>query len=96
MKTKTIIIVGIIALLLFTLFLTQCTINPKHQVDLKKCEYYYDGCNSCTVINGTASHCTKIACGSNFVSDFEICTEKLCLSLKPVNLYKPPHCIKQK
>lgn len=71
---KKIIIIGS---LLLVLFLVGCTSVNDTSVDLTNCKTYFDGCNTCGVIDGQIAGCT----------------EKACESVDDSPGYKEPECI---
>ena len=57
--TKKIIIIGI---MLGLLLVAGCSIKPNKDIDLSNCKKYFDGCNTCDVVDGKVAGCTEMAC----------------------------------
>ncbi len=60
---------------LLLLFLVSCT--PINDTDLTNCKTYFDGCNTCSVVEGS----------------LQGCTEKACESVDGSSAYKEPECL---
>ena len=58
----------IIGLCIIGLFISACTntdnspSDTNDDIDLMNCISYYDGCNTCQVVNGEIGGCTKMYC----------------------------------
>ncbi len=55
----------ILAIILFSIVAAGCTVNnsdEKNKVDLSNCKIYYDGCNTCDVLDGKIIQCTERVC----------------------------------
>lgn len=57
---KKIIIIGI---MLGLLLVTGCSTKSNESIDLSNCKKYFDGCNTCAVVDGKITACTEKACG---------------------------------
>ena len=55
-------IIFLIPALFATLFLAGCTQVDEEGIDLTNCKIYFDGCNTCSIVNGEIEGCTEIAC----------------------------------
>jgi len=64
----------IIGTFFLVLFLVSCTQVSESGVDLTNCKSYFDGCNTCSVVNGEIEMCTEIGC--EFIDDNGNPTEK--------------------
>ncbi len=50
--------------LFLVLLLVGCTSVNDTSVDLTNCKTYFDGCNTCGVVDGQITGCTEIGCES--------------------------------
>ena len=57
--TKKRILIGAFFLVLF---LISCTKISNSDLDLTNCKTYFDGCNTCSIIDGEIEGCTEIGC----------------------------------
>jgi len=67
----------IVTSLFLILFLIGCTQINDTNIDLENCKTYFDGCNTCSVIDGEITGCT----------------EKACESVDGGSAYKEPECL---
>jgi hypothetical protein len=56
------IIIGVS--LIFLIILTGCNQKEELTVGLSDCKTYFDGCNTCSVVDGKIDGCTEKACES--------------------------------